>query len=207
MKITAITRYKHGELYGALKRAGWTQSELSRRCGCNPNQISRIINLQFRPSGEVANAIQKVLGEAGVYIDVLGEWPESFKGLKRGSIIEQTAEVEFDTLIGNLEALNIPAGVQENKELYEIVGDLVDDLPSRERMVVEDLFFDEITLAESAKKHGLTTTGITAIENRALRKLRHPERLKKLIPLISKYDGNAPLDDFKFESCSTLPTV
>ena len=83
MKITALTRYKHGELYAVLKRLGWNQSELSRRSGLAATLVGRIINLQYRPSQKMADAIQKAIGEAGEFFDVLEQWPEDFKGLKK----------------------------------------------------------------------------------------------------------------------------
>ena len=59
MKITAITRYKHGELYAILQRIGWTQSELARQTNLRIGTIGDIINLVKRPTVEQADAIQK----------------------------------------------------------------------------------------------------------------------------------------------------
>jgi transcriptional regulator with XRE-family HTH domain len=84
MNITAITRYKHGDLYSVLQRIGWSQKDLARKTGIYAGLIGKIINLVRRPTAEQADAIQKAVGDAGEYIDVLSAWPESFEGLKRG---------------------------------------------------------------------------------------------------------------------------
>jgi len=93
MKITAITKFKHGSLWAAIKQLGWTQAELARRTGLHQTQIGTIINLQQRPTEKEANTIQRVLGENGIYFDPTQEWPETFRGLPKRITIEQTKEV------------------------------------------------------------------------------------------------------------------
>jgi transcriptional regulator with XRE-family HTH domain len=50
MKIAAITRYKQGDLYEALKSLGWTQLELGRKVGLSIRRIQMAINMERRPS-------------------------------------------------------------------------------------------------------------------------------------------------------------
>lgn len=76
MEITAVTKYKHGGIFKLLLRLGWTQAELARRANISHWQVSKIITLKKRPSVRQANAIQSAFGEAGQFLDVLGEWPE-----------------------------------------------------------------------------------------------------------------------------------
>lgn len=40
MKITAITKLKSGLLWSALKRTGWSQTELARRCGTAASNVA-----------------------------------------------------------------------------------------------------------------------------------------------------------------------
>ena len=65
MKITAVTKFKHGELYAMLQRVGWKQSDLARNSGLSENRIGEIINLQRRPIQKEADAIQRALGTVG----------------------------------------------------------------------------------------------------------------------------------------------
>jgi len=69
MEITAITKFKHGGLFKALRKLGWSQNELARRTGLSPNWIGQIINLHTRPSRQQADAIQKAFGDAGEYLE------------------------------------------------------------------------------------------------------------------------------------------
>jgi RNA polymerase sigma factor (sigma-70 family) len=98
MKVTAVTRFKHGGLLTALRQANLTGSELARRIKKSPNCISELLNLKARPSEDLANRIQRVLAETGVVIDVLEFWPEDFRPLKRSVVVEETQEIEVDKL-------------------------------------------------------------------------------------------------------------
>lgn len=187
MKITAITRYKHGELYAILQRIGWTQSELSRQTGIRVGSIGDIINLVKRPTPEQADAIQKAVGTAGEYLDVLAEWPETFEGLKRGYKLEQTADVEMENLIGCREALMLPAPeVEDTTELDGAIEAVMSDLTPREKAVLKDRFWNGLTLEQTGEKYRVGGQRIRGIQEHALRRLRHPERMKKLAPHLTR---------------------
>jgi RNA polymerase sigma factor (sigma-70 family) len=181
MKITAITRYKHGELYAVLNRMGWTQAELARRSGINQRTIGAIINLSRRPSQNDADAIQKALGDAGEYFDVLEQWPETFEGLKRGIKKEETLDVPMECLIGCREAMMLPApSERQGDRLAAAMDAAMEDLTEQEKAVLEARFFDGKTQDEVGTERRLSRASIGQIEAKALRKLRHPERLRHL---------------------------
>ena len=180
MKITAITRYKHGELYAILQRIGWTQSELARQTDLRIGTIGDIINLVKRPTVEQADAIQKAVGTAGEYLDVLSEWPETFEGLKRGYKREQTAEVEIDRLLDHPEVLQIAAPEYEDNNLEECMESVMSEMPKQTQIVLRERFWNSKTLEETGKKLKRTKDRVRQIEAKALRMLRHPTRLQKL---------------------------
>lgn len=181
MKITAVTRYKHGELFELLKRLGWTQSELARRSGNKEVTINRVINLQRRPTDDVANSIQKAFGEAGEYLDVLSEWPEAFTGLRRGHKVEQTADVELERLLDSPEAMNIPAlEYNDTTDLDAALESAVEELRPREQLALSMRFRDGKTLKEAGKKLNVSKGRVREITLGALRKLRHGPRLMKI---------------------------
>jgi len=183
MKITAITRYKHGELYAIIQRIGWTQSELARQTNIHVSRIGDIINLVKRPTAKQADAIQKAVGAAGEYLDVLAEWPETFEGLKRGYKREQTAEVELENLIGNREAMLLPAPeTEDTSELDSALETVMADLYPREQSVLKDRFWNGLTIEQTGKKYRVSGQRIRGIEAHALRRLRHPEIIRKLTP-------------------------
>lgn len=187
MKITAITRYKHGELYAILKRIGWTQSELARRAGIHVVTVGDIINLVKRPTAEQADAIQMALGTAGEYFDVLAEWPEAFRGVKRGYRREQTAEVPMERLIDHPEIMQLPVPETVNTEgLYSALESAIETLPPRAKSVLKNRFWENKTFKQTGKEHNVGRQQARNIENAALRRLRHPSRMMKLTPFIAR---------------------
>ena len=185
MKITAVTRYKHAGLYAAIEQAGFTQAELARRSGVPVTKICSIINLKERPSAAHADAIQRALGECGVYIDVLAEWPETFRGFGKPVVSVQTAEVSVEHLsLGCREVLQIAAPEPEpdNDLLYERVNFVVEGLNTQQQTVVRKHFFERKSLPKIAEEVGLSQQRVRQIYLSATRKLRHPARLKMMFP-------------------------
>ena len=181
MKITAITRYKHGELYAILNRLGWTQSELARRAGLDAGRVGEVVNLNKRPSQKTANAIQNALGEAGEYFDVLEQWPETFQGIKKGTTKEETMEVPMECLIGCREAMKLPAPEQQSGDgLDTVMDECLATLTERERQVIEARFYEYRTLDEVGGQYRVGRERVRQIEAKALRKLRSFTRMEKL---------------------------
>jgi RNA polymerase sigma factor (sigma-70 family) len=172
MKITAITKFKHGALWAAIKQLGWPQSELARQCGERPDAIGKIINLQYRPTVKMADTIQRVLGEHGIYFDPTPAWPETFRGLPARITIEQTRELtanEMDDAQTYYNQLEQP----QSTEQREAVLEAIEGLGERERVVLEKRFGDEpISLEEVGKCFGVTRERIRQIEKTAIRKLK-----------------------------------
>lgn len=185
MRITAITKFKHGNLYAALKRLCWTQSELARKSGISPQAIGSIINLHTRPTEAQANAIQFALGEAGEFMDVLTEWPESFVRLQRGFKHEQTEEIPLERLIGNREQLQIEAPeTVERLDTESAVREVIMKLPHRESIILMGIFFMGNTLDELGKMLRVDRERVRQIMNQSLRKLRQPDMITRLYGLL-----------------------
>ena len=77
-----------------------------------------------------------------------------------------------------------PADVATRQMLKEQMDDVLDSLTSRERRVLQLRFGLEDgrqrTLEEVGREFGVTRERIRQIEAKALRKLRHPTRSRKL---------------------------
>lgn len=177
MKIAAITRFKHGVIYEALNKLGWTQIELARRTGIHQSRISAYLNLRCAPSEAAARRIQNAFGEAGLFVDVENAWPEGFKGLARAPVIAEVREVA-DKLF-----LQDETGLSQHALGYTVQFDgltmpdlqrfMEEVLSERERIVLEARFYEGKTLDEVARKLGLQSREhIRLIQNEALKKLR-----------------------------------
>lgn len=180
MKITAITKFKLGELYGVLKKLGWSQAELGRRSGVGQYTISKFITLQSRPSEALARKIQNALAEAGEFIDVESMWPESFKGFLEPLVISDTRDVEPRAMLSLQSALQIPAECSVDMELVNTALDnAVAQLDSRQQVVLRQRA-DGKTFEEIGAKFGITRERVRQIESKALRCLRKPALIKPI---------------------------
>lgn len=68
----------------------------------------------------------------------------------------------------------------EKKESAQIMSDILDTLSEREAQVLRMRYYQDMTLNEVARSFGLTSERIRQVENRALRKLRHPRATSKM---------------------------
>jgi RNA polymerase primary sigma factor len=113
------------------------------------------------------------------------------RDIKKASLEPVSLEIpvgsEDDSHLGDFvpdEAALSPADVATRQMLKEQMEDVLDSLTSRERRVLQLRFGIEDgrqrTLEEVGREFGVTRERIRQIEAKALRKLRHPTRSKKL---------------------------
>jgi len=143
MEIAAMTRYKHGGIFRALRKLGWPQIELSRRVGF---AVGDFINMRRRPSESRASKIQEVFGKEGIYVDVLGAWPEDFK-MKNLPVIVTYGEVDVHRLE---EKKPLPI---ESVEQLEIA---LDAIPEHMCEILEDIYIRGATPSQIAATHGVS---------------------------------------------------
>jgi len=187
MKVTAITRFKHAEIYSLLQKLKWSQSDLARHSNLTPRVIGHILNLNKRPNLEQANAIQFAFGKAGIYFDVLETWPETFLGIKKGTRVERTTDIEFERLLDCREALMIavPESI-DTTELDEMLLNQVNQLTPRETKAVELTILQDKTFVEAGKEMKIGVTRVRQLQQNALRRLRHSSRLRYIKKLLSQ---------------------
>lgn len=186
----------------AIRKLGWSQNELARRCQMNVGTIGDIINLHRRPSQEQADTIQRVLAEAGQYIDVTKEWPETFKGFGRTIKTEDTQDITPEMLEYKGASMALADVAEERQSvdleaLSKILNEQIDTLDKRHADVLRRRFINQHTLDQVAQDYGVTRTTIAQIEAKALRMLRHPSRFKKLEPAAELVGVDFSDDDWK----------
>lgn len=179
MNIAAITKYKHGSIYKLLQKLGWSQSELARRCDVCSTVIGDVINMVRRPNQKLADTIQRVFGEAGEYLDVLEEWPDSFR-LEKGFKREEMADIPVGNLLYSKEVLALEfESTAAPKEMVEGLEAAMKDLTPRERTAL-DGWIDGESLEATGKRIKVTPERCRQIGMKAMRKLRHPSRIALL---------------------------
>ena len=178
MKITAITKFKQGDLHHALKKLGWTQVELGKRTKISRDSLSKIINLRKKPSHSQLEIIQKAFADAGEYLDVAGIWPESFKGFAKSPIVEQTQNI--DILLASPENHVLHDSIKPNlEEARRLIEEAVSELPGKQADAIRDTFLAEESIYAVAKKEGKATQVIASRRRSALQKLARIPKLRK----------------------------
>jgi transcriptional regulator with XRE-family HTH domain len=173
MLISAITKFKHGEMYRALKRAGWSQTELARRCNARIGTIADIINLKKRPSDEFMLKIQNAFGQAEIYFDIEKAWPEEFTGFnsKKMISIEQTKEIPVENLLtaNDRQKYLLPSNIEYDATMDKLMSNLSD----RQQRLLKLHFLEGKSFTELADAEGCTCTTVANICKDALVILRN----------------------------------
>lgn len=139
MKITAVTKFKHGGLWLAMKKLNWSQRDLADQAGLAYAHLNGIVGLRIRPSVQSARKIQLAFECHGVSFDAAAEWPESFRGIPKPFSIEQTEDVSHLELAA-AQTFYSQLQLDERSEKEQAVLESLPDLDERERAIVEMSF-------------------------------------------------------------------
>lgn len=173
MKITAITRLKHGEIFETLRTLNWSVKDLAQKSGVSYRTLIDVINLKKKPTAEIANKIQAAFGSAGVYFDVASTWPDVFVGLESGYSIETTCDVDFEKLLNGDDFIRIDDEFRfrdtDKCRRMEIAIGL---LQPRQQQILESHAVDGKTFDEIAKELGVSHSRVSQIFQTATHKVR-----------------------------------
>ena len=190
MRITAITKFKQGDLWQALRRAGWNQADLARECGVTTNTICSVVNLKKRPHSKVADKIQNVFARKGIYLDILAMWPESFQGFRKTLVVEQTRDVDLDCFLPQYEK---PLLDVHHGEMVKVLDSILETLSPQQRLAIEGVFLEGKPLAEvgakftRSKSYDRRASKANNLIQSGFKVLRNPENRARLAEI---YDGN-----------------
>ena len=150
MKIAALVKIKHGEIWKALETLGWSQAELARQTDMDQSKIGQIINLKRRPTEGEVKKIELAFLDAGMIVDVISEWPEMFTSKAKSMTYYQ--DIESDRLLPNNQSLNL-----ENKEILQMLFDKLDLIE------IDILLMNRVeghSMREIAEKYDLTVSRV-----------------------------------------------
>ncbi len=148
--------------------------------------INRVISTQRRMMQELGH--EPSSEELALKLELPAEKVREIMKISQEPIsLEMPIGAEDDSHLGDFipdDKALAPADAASHQMLREQVDDVLDTLTERERKVVELRFGLDTgrsrTLEEVGKEFGVTRERIRQIEAKALRKLRHPSRSKKL---------------------------
>ena len=161
MKIAAVVKIKHGEIWKALETLGWSQTELARQADMQPTRVGDIVNLKRRPSQNEVKKIELAFLTEGLIVDVIREWPELFTS--RGKSMTYYKDIESDRLLSGSQSMSL-----ENKEVVQM---LFDKLSLLEVDIIMMNRVEGIPLAEVARKHNYSTANVSRISKELNKKI------------------------------------
>jgi len=179
----------------SINRVMRTQRELTQKLGRDPTAEEVAVEMDFIEPEEEREAIRKALA-AGKPLNATQKRALRRATAKVRNIIRMAQEpMSLETPVGNEEnsflgdfikdeSAPAPADAATQQLLREQVAEILEELNERERQVLEMRFglLDgrNRTLEEVGNEFGVTRERIRQIEAKALRKLRHPQRSRKL---------------------------
>ncbi len=155
-----------GEIIDHIRKQDWAPSSLRRKIQAIGNAYSELEKtLSREPTDyEVAqylnmdeNELQKIMEKSHMFNVVHFEEMLS-EDFTVGNTIQDKSETPEERL--------------ENKELKEILGNLIEMLPEKERLVVTLYYYEEMTLKEIAGLLGVTESRTSQIHSKVILKLR-----------------------------------
>jgi RNA polymerase primary sigma factor len=176
-----------------------TSRQMSQELGREPSSEELALKMDLLPAEDVS-AIQRAQ-ESGSKIDPILQRRWKTAAAKVGEIsrmvqepmsLEMPVSTEESSALGDFiedEKMPSPADETSRQLLREQMKDILDSLSPRERNVLRLRFgLDDgqaRTLEEVGQKFGVTRERVRQIEAKALRKLRHPMRSRKLKDYLS----------------------
>ncbi len=179
----------------SINRVMRTQRDLTQKLGRDPTPEEVAVEMDFIEPEEEREAIRKALAE-GKPLNATQKRALRRATAKVRNIIRMAQEpMSLETPVGNEENSFLgdfikdesapePANAATQQLLREQVEEILEELNERERKVLEMRFGlvdgRNRTLEEVGNEFGVTRERIRQIEAKALRKLRHPQRSRKL---------------------------
>ncbi|OGD31798.1 hypothetical protein A3C91_00010 [Candidatus Azambacteria bacterium RIFCSPHIGHO2_02_FULL_52_12] len=181
-------RARHHALVEYRRKNDLTQKELGRLLGISASLVSAFEKLRSYPKDTAMMAM-------------LCDWLETTPDelfppfIRDARFLKIAKQITFIHEVNPMElsrhempVLPLPDEIYEAAELQEKLDEALGTLTPREEDVLRKRFGlngDVMTLEETAKEKSVTKERIAQIEAKALRKLRHPSRVKLLKPFIS----------------------
>ena len=189
---------KNNLLLSAIENAGYaSQAEFARACNLTPTAISDLVNMRVLPitrDGEFivnAKVIMEVLGAAPSDLWTDMQLTMRLKANTREKVVsEQYINEILENHIENM-TLESPEEQYLKAERKNLVDVALLSLTPKEAKIITQRFYEEKSLDEVGNHYGITRERVRQIEQKALRKLRHPTRSDALLIYTSKQEQYA----------------
>jgi RNA polymerase sigma factor (sigma-70 family) len=193
--LLAVTRFKNARLADAVDGFGGAKL-VAATCNINVNALYAFVNLRDNPWKKrgLAPTAQAISNLLEIPAEELFPAQLYFMGLP--ATVERTySSAQIIPLLEARKLRLLPEAVEPNYEepldreaLTKNIDNVLHTLTPREEMIINMRFGldgnGEHTLEEVGKVFAISRDRTRQIEAKALRKLRHPSRCKKLLPFL-----------------------
>lgn len=187
-RIAVVARMKHGVLYEAIKKRGWTVKKAAEFLGIRWSTLCSIINLKkkppflFSPRGNeetkrrARELTEKLMELTGMTVEDL--FPEEFRTdefLASPKIAERFADVPTQLLLEQTGMLALPPAPDEElmeKEQEKELDEVINGLGFEHQHAIQRLYFDGMTGVEAGKERGVGRGAVPASAKTALKKMK-----------------------------------
>lgn len=177
-------KIKNARLLNVMRERGYnTAADLSRATGIAQNVIGEFLNLKSvayaSDTMKLRKPVEQLCDFLGVGVDEIFPPDNLYAPLMRNSFAAQVTTDELDRALTS-ENLD-PAKILLEQSLN--IDTMLDaaELTPLERRVIESRFIEEKTLREVGKEIDKGPERVRQIESKALRKIRRPNRLERII--------------------------
>lgn len=153
--------------------------ELSRRSGVSLGAIHNYINFKLSPrrqDGSWRDNIRPLCHALAAEPDDV--FPDHLNYEIETNSIEQFSNAAL--LRGDMPRQLMPSDEVNHCDRMAILNEVLSTLTDREQDVLKKRFYEGLSLEEVGKRHRMTRERVRQIEQKALRKMRNPVRIKML---------------------------
>jgi len=159
-----------GAMLDELRSLDWVPRSVRQKATHVEKSMLHLLKKQGRPA-----EAEEVASELGLSLDA---YYELIKELNAVPLLdrEMLRQEEIDNILLDAEENN-PFHLSSLKEVKRILAEAINELTSKEKMVISLYYYEELTLKEIGETLGLTESRICQIHTQAILKLR--TRLKR----------------------------
>lgn len=179
-------RVRNNQLKSRRDELGFSQAQMAAAVGIAKQQYQGLESMREHPLTSKGHWRGVALALAS-FFDVMPDdlFPPDVLGIKSNVSTRTANASEVIAITNGSSRIALPASkAYDNAELSACLGDSISTLSAKERTVIDGRFYEDKTLEEIGQDMFLTKDAVRQIEEKALRKLRHPSRSKVLRPFI-----------------------
>ncbi len=155
-----------GEIIDHMRKGDWAPSSLRRKISAVNAAFEELEATLMRAPTE--EEIAKKIGMRPDEVSEVLEKSYMFNLVHFEDLLTET----WTSIPGASDSEENPEAYVENREVHQVLAQVVDSLPEKERLVISLYYYEEMTLKEIAAVLGVSESRVSQIHSKVLLKLR-----------------------------------